>query len=82
VPKGLPFGGSYAIIDEVYGDEVRVGDAVYKETDLSNDQQRRKAVKSRRHKLRKRLVEPYRNSPSGAANPRPSKPGNAKSEAK
>ena len=49
ISKGpLPNGGIYDIVDEVYG-----------ESDLDLDQPRRSIIKSRRHKLRGRLVEPY-----------------------
>jgi hypothetical protein len=34
-------------------------DKVYEDGDLSEDQQRRKTIKSRRYNLRKRLIEPY-----------------------
>ena len=45
--KHLASGGSYDIIDNMFED------------DLSQDQKRRKLIKSRRYKLGKRLIEPY-----------------------
>ena len=38
---------AYDVIDDIYGE------------DLTDDRKRRKLVASRRHKLRKRLIEPY-----------------------
>lgn len=46
----LPSGGIYNIIDKVY----EVND------DLNLDQPRRKLIKARRHKLRKRFIQPYK----------------------
>jgi hypothetical protein len=44
----LPSGGIYDIMDHVYGD------------DITQDQERRKRIKSRRNKLKKRLIDPYK----------------------
>jgi hypothetical protein len=59
VGERLSYAGAYPVIDEVYGDEVYGGVEADKESDLSYDQHRRNAVKSRRHELKKRLIEPY-----------------------
>ncbi len=45
----LAVGEAYNIIDGLYG-----------ENDMTQDQKRRKLVASRRHKLRKRLIEQYK----------------------
>lgn len=45
----LAVGEAYNIIDDLYG-----------ENDITQDQKRRKLVASRRHKLRKRLIEQYK----------------------
>ena len=48
--RPLPRRESYEIID-----------AVYKDEDSARDQERQRLIKSRRRKLKKRLVEPYQN---------------------
>lgn len=50
-PK-LPRRGLYEIVAETY-----------EEGDVTEDEQRRKTVKTRRHRLRERLVKPYENEP-------------------
>ena len=48
VKRRLPRGGSYDVADRIYGD-----------SDLQEDQRKRKSVSSRRYKLRQRLTMPY-----------------------
>ena len=48
VKRRLPRGGSYDVVDRIYGD-----------SDLQEDQRKRKSVSSRRYKLRQRLTMPY-----------------------
>jgi len=47
VANTLASGEAYDIVDDIFGE------------DLTDDQKRRKLVASRRHKVRKRLIEPY-----------------------
>lgn len=44
----LAYGDVYRIMDKVYGDE-----------DITRDRQRRSTIKTRRHRLKKRLTKPY-----------------------
>ncbi|MDP2949455.1 MAG: hypothetical protein Q8P22_07945 [Chloroflexota bacterium] len=61
----LPRSGAYDIVDEVHG-----------EGELGQDQQRWRSVISRRHKLKKRLVEPYAKDTEGSGGEAP--PGTSK----
>jgi len=51
--RPLTLGESYDIIDETYEDD-----------DMGKDQERREQIKSRRHKLKMKLIEPYRSNES------------------
>jgi len=53
IGETLSRGEAYDIVDDVYEHE-----------DLDDDQKRRKLVASRRHRLRKRLIEPYQSNGS------------------
>jgi hypothetical protein len=42
-----------------YGDVYPIMDKVYRDQDITRDRQRRNTIKTRRHRLKKRLTKPY-----------------------